>query len=128
MLISYSDISAQTSRGEMIQYYKMIFFGRCTAPFEIDTGFRDDACSCCIDQLDKKSLAEIDSMCSLVADEIWEDVKNLAQESGGEVLLPRRDCVIYYTLKQYESKDVDKLAKNFAWRMRKVSPAYWRYF
>lgn len=128
MLIYYSDCSAQTSRDEMIQYYKMIFLGRCTAPFEIDTGFHDTACSCCIDQLDKKSLAEIDSMCNLVADEIWQDLKSLAQDSGGDVLLPRRDCVIFYTLKQYESKDMDKLAKDFARRMRKVKPAYWRSF
>jgi len=121
MLIYYSNCSAQISRNELMSYYKMVFMYRCTKPFEIDTGFRDEVCTCCPELLDNKSLLEIDSMSTLIGDEIRLDVKTINEDSSGD-FYPSRLCVLSFCLNQYESDNMDKIAKRFAKRMKKVMP------
>ncbi len=125
LLIFNGNASAQISRKEMVSYYKMVFLFRCTDPFIIDTGFREEVCSCCPDGLDRKSYLEIDSTVALVGEEIWLDTKTINEESSGHAY-PSRLCVIDFCHKHYESKDLDKMAKGFARRMKKVNPINYR--
>jgi len=90
-------------------------------PFEIDTGYRDEVCTYSIDWMDKRSLLEIDSMSRLVKDEIGLDVQIINEDSSGD-FYPSRICVLHYCLNKYESEDLEKKAKGFARRMKKVMP------
>ena len=90
-------------------------------PFEIDTGYRDEVCTYSIDWIDKRSLLEIDSMSRLIGDEIRLDVQIINEDSSGD-FYPSRICVLHFCLNQYESEDMDKMAKGFARRMKKVNP------
>ena len=121
MLIYYGNASAQISRKEMISYYKWVFMVTCTAPFEIDTGFREEVCSLYMDELDRKSYLEIDSMSALSAVNILLHVKMINESSDGSSY-PASECVLRFCLDQYDSKDMDKMAKGFARRMKKVNP------
>ncbi len=121
VLMYYNTCSAQMSRNEMISFYKMVFFYRCTEPFEIETGYRDEVCGWYPDGLDKKSYLEIDSMCAVSGEEIRLHVKMINEDSDGNAY-PSRDCVLIYCLDQYDSKGMDKMAKGFARRMKKVKP------
>ncbi len=121
MLNSYLNCSAQIPRNDLIAYYKLIFFYRCTEPFVIDTGFRDEVCTCCPEWMDDRSLIEIDSMSTIIGDEIRLDVESINVESSGN-FYPSRECVLHYCLNQYDSKNMNKMAKGFARRMKKVNP------
>lgn len=117
----YSNSSAQISRNEKISYYKKLFLYRCMQPFEIDTSWRDEVCTQSINWIDKRSLLEIDSMSRLIADEIRLDVEIINADSSGD-FYPSKDCVIYYCVDQYDSKDMYKMARGFARRFKKVNP------
>ena len=121
MLIYFGNASAQISRNEMISYYKMTFLYRCTEPFEVEKVFRDEVCGLLPHGLDRKSYLEIDSMTTLIGDEIRSHVEIIEKDSIGD-FYPTRECVLYYCLNQYDSKDMDKMAKGFARKMRKVKP------
>lgn len=121
ILMCYSNSSAQMSRNEMMSYYKEFFLNRCMQPFEIDTGYRDEVCTQSIDWIDKRSILEVDSMSRLIGNEIRLDVEIINTDSSGD-FLPSKGCVIHYCLDQYDSKDMDIMAKGFAKRMKKVKP------
>ncbi len=121
ILIYYGNCSAQESRKEMILRYKFEFLYSCTDPFEIDTSFREEVCSWYPDGLDKKSYLEIDSMSALIGDEIRLDTKTINEASNGNSY-PSSYCVLKYCIDQYETKDMDKMARGFARRMKKVNP------
>lgn len=122
MLIYYCNCSAQMTRNTMISYYKVQFLYKCMDPFLIDTGYQDVVCSFCDDIiLDKKSVMEIDSTSKLIGEEIRLDVESFNVASSGN-FYPSRLCVLNYCINQYESKDMDKMAKGFAMRMKKVKP------
>ncbi len=120
-LIAYSHCSAQLSRKEMISYYKKIFIYRCTQPFEIDKGYRDEVCTYSFDWMDKGSLLQIDSMSRVVSEEIRLDVQIINEDSSGDFYHSRM-CVLHFCLNQYETGDMDKMAKGFARRMKNVNP------
>lgn len=105
----------------MILRYKFEFMYSCTYSFEIDSGFREEVCSWYPDGLDKKSYLEIDSMSNLIGDQIRLDTKMINDSSDGNAY-PTSYCVLKYCIDQYESEDMDKMAKGFAKRMKKVKP------
>lgn len=125
MLIYCGKGLAQLSRNEMISYYKLVFLYTCTEPFEVDCGFREEVCSWYPDGLDKRSYLEIASMSALAGDEIRLHVKMINESSSGNAY-PSRDCVLKYCLDQYESKNMQKMAVDFAKRMKKVNPIDYR--
>ena len=124
MITYYGHCMAQFTPKEMISYYKFSFLYSCTDPFEIDTGYRDEVCSWYPDGLDKRSYLEIDSMSALVGKEIWADTKMINESSDGNAV-PARDCVLRYCLIHYDSKDMDKMAKGFVRRMKKINSIDW---
>ncbi len=121
LLLYCGNCSAQDSRKDMVLLYKFEFLYSCTYPFEIDSGFREEVCSFFPDGLDKKSYLEIDRMSNKIGDEIRLDAKTINEASDGNAY-PDRYCVLKYCIDQYESKDMDKMAKGFARRMKKVNP------
>ncbi len=121
MLFYLDDCAAQLSKREMIFHYKLFFLSICTETFEPDHGFRDEVCTLDDSGLDKLSFLQVDSMSALVAEQIHLDVKIIDEHDTGE-LVPTRDCVLHYCMNQYESDDMDKLARGFARRMKNIKP------
>ncbi len=128
LLFFLEDGSAQMSKRDMVSYYKYEFLFFCTQSFLNENGWRDEICPWFIDGLDKKSYLEIDSMSSMVEELIWleiDEITGLPRDDSGP--FPSRDCVLKHCLDQYESKDMDKMAKRFAKRMKKIKPVNFRY-
>lgn len=119
MVMHCINASAQLSRKEMISVYKLTFLDACTDPYVIDTGFREEVCGLYFDGLDQKSYQEIDSMSYLCSLKINSYV-NLINESSDGNAYPTKFCVLKFCLDQYNSKDMDKIAKLYAKRMRKA--------
>lgn len=126
IVLSFCDGLAQMPKKEIISHYKYVFIYNCTQRFEIDTGYRDEICAYFPIGVDKKSRLEIDSMATKIEQLIWSETKELAchpiDEHGP---FPGRDCVLKYCMVQTESKSLNRLAKGFAKRMKKIEP--WNY-
>lgn len=121
LLLYQGDCMAQLPKKEMISLYKMIFLDHCTEAFEMDRGFRDEVCTVDDVGVDKLGFLQIDSMSALVAEQINLDVKLIDEHETGD-LVPTRYCVLHYCMNQYESDDIEKLARAFAKRMKNIKP------
>ncbi|GEM_PF-2823524 len=60
-------------------------------------------------------------MSRLIGDEIRLDVEIINKDSSGD-FYPSRLCILHFCLNKYESGDLEKKAKGFARRMKKVNP------
>lgn len=119
MLVHCINASAQLNRKEMISFYKLTFLDACTEPYVIDTGFREEVCGLHFDGFDQKSYQEIDSMSVLCGLKINSYV-NMINESSDGNSYPAKECVLKFCLDQYDSCDMDRMAKLYARRMKKA--------
>lgn len=106
------------SKQDLKYQYKLYFLVHCVSQFQTDTTWRDWVCSYDDLPLDDRSMFEIDSFRKEVAGDIWEDIATSTDHDNGDYW-PTEECVFRYSLRAYESADLERLAKRYARRTRK---------
>jgi len=103
------------SKQDLKYQYKMYFLVLSVSQFQTDTTWRDRVCTYVDMPLDDRSMFEIDSFRKEVASDLWENVANATEHVNGDYW-PTEECIFRYSLRAYESADLERMAKRYVRR------------